>query len=347
LRAHFAGGFAHPARTFREYALLDLPQARERWLGLNELVDEGAFKTYEPRALAEDDDQIQFVWWSRGFIPIAEDGGGNLICVDLDPGPGGIRGQVIQWEMTEGPFGPVDEGLGVYLADYRNALETGALAFDESGMLERRTLRATGSKPQEELFAAVEAGDAATVSRLLAADKELLDLRNQYNEPLIIPAIQKHRTDVVEAFLDAGVDPNGRGPGGLLIGYAMSAASAGSVALLLQRGAVPRIDADGPPESIIACMLYGANFSDHAPEADYVSMLESLLQAGADPEVPFGGQTPLMKAAAFGSMTLVKRLLTAGARVDTVDEKGKDAAAYARSRRHRELAAFLAGSSSP
>ncbi|MFY0539436.1 ankyrin repeat domain-containing protein [Nannocystis pusilla] len=72
-------------------------------------------------------------------------------------------------------------------------------------------------------------------------------------------------------------------------------------------------------------------------------MLESLLRAGADPNVPWYGTTPLMMAAAFGSMALVKRLLAAGARVDAVDEKGKTAAAYAKSKRRKEIAEFLTG----
>ncbi|WP_096327437.1 ankyrin repeat domain-containing protein [Nannocystis exedens] len=343
LQAHFAGGLAHPSRSFMEYTLLELPQAYDRWSGLNDLVDQGVFKEAKPRALAEDQDSIRFVWWSRGFIPVAEDGGGNLMCADLDPGPGGTRGQIIKWEKTEGPLGPLAENIGAYLVDYRNSLEDGSLAFDESGFLERRKVRKKGSKTQEELFAAVEAGDAATVSRLLAADKTLLEVRNQYDEPLIIPAMQKKHTEVVRAFLDAGVDANTRGPSGSrILDYALSAQAAGTVALLLERGAIPLLDGKyGAPESIIASMLSSATFSDHAPEADYLSMLESLLRAGADPNVAWYGETPLMKAAQFGSMALVKRLLAAGASVDAVDDKGKTAAGHARSRRRKEVAAFL------
>ncbi|MCY0986488.1 ankyrin repeat domain-containing protein [Nannocystis sp. ILAH1] len=345
LKAHFAGGLGHPSRSFMEYTLLDLPLAYDRWTGLNELVDEGAFKKAKPRALDKDAGSIRFVWWSRGFIPIAEDGGGNLMCADLDPGPNGARGQIVKWEKTEGPLGPLAENIAAYLVDYRNSLQDGSLAFDESGFLERRKVRKTGSKPQEELFAAVEAGDAATVSRLLAADKSLLDVRNQYDEPLIIPAMQNQHTDVVRAFLDAGVDANTLGPsGGRILGYALSANAASIVALLLERGATPLLDGKwGTPESIIASMLNSSSFSDHAPEADYLLMLESLLRAGADPNVPWYGETPLMMAAAFGSMALVKRLLAAGARVDAVDDKGKTAAAHAKSKRRKEVAEFLAG----
>lgn len=37
------------------------------------------------------------VVWSKGWIPFAEDGGLNFLCIDLDPGPEGTTGQVIHW----------------------------------------------------------------------------------------------------------------------------------------------------------------------------------------------------------------------------------------------------------
>src|SRR5690349_11873828 len=40
------------------------------------------------------------VIWSKGWIPFAEDGGGNFLCIDLDPGPKGIVGQVLRWERS-------------------------------------------------------------------------------------------------------------------------------------------------------------------------------------------------------------------------------------------------------
>lgn len=35
--------------------------------------------------------------WRDGWIPFAEDLGGDLLVTDLDPAPGGTRGQVFQW----------------------------------------------------------------------------------------------------------------------------------------------------------------------------------------------------------------------------------------------------------
>ncbi len=40
-------------------------------------------------------------WWHDGWIPLAEHWGGDLICVDLDPAPGGKRGQLLWWRHAD------------------------------------------------------------------------------------------------------------------------------------------------------------------------------------------------------------------------------------------------------
>lgn len=49
-----------------------------------------------------DSGHLREVYWSPGWIPFAEDGCGNLICVDLDPGPAGTAGQIIEMEFQDG-----------------------------------------------------------------------------------------------------------------------------------------------------------------------------------------------------------------------------------------------------
>ncbi|WP_254512951.1 SMI1/KNR4 family protein [Anatilimnocola floriformis] len=41
--------------------------------------------------------------WRQRWLPIAVDAGGNLLAVDLDPGPQGSRGQVIAWNGSPPP----------------------------------------------------------------------------------------------------------------------------------------------------------------------------------------------------------------------------------------------------
>ena len=41
--------------------------------------------------------------WRQGWVPIAVDAGGNLLAVDLDPGPAGTRSQVFPWQNYGSP----------------------------------------------------------------------------------------------------------------------------------------------------------------------------------------------------------------------------------------------------
>jgi cell wall assembly regulator SMI1 len=41
--------------------------------------------------------------WRQGWVPIAVDAGGNLLGVDLDPGPAGTRSQVFAWHNNSSP----------------------------------------------------------------------------------------------------------------------------------------------------------------------------------------------------------------------------------------------------
>jgi len=54
----------------------------------NQFVPEGY--TSEPEGSILGDE-----WWRLAWIPLCGDGGGNHLCVDLDPAPGGTAGQVI------------------------------------------------------------------------------------------------------------------------------------------------------------------------------------------------------------------------------------------------------------
>lgn len=47
-------------------------------------------------------DYLKQVWWSKKWIPFAEDGCGNMKCIDLDPGSKGKRGQIMSMEIQDG-----------------------------------------------------------------------------------------------------------------------------------------------------------------------------------------------------------------------------------------------------
>lgn len=113
----------------REYTALPAAQILERWRDLEDLRKQGIFKKAEPHELSKDREEIRWTWWHHGWLPFAEDGGGNLYCIDLDPGPRGRRGQVIGWELHGGPIGPRARSFDIFLDDYAEQLESGDREF--------------------------------------------------------------------------------------------------------------------------------------------------------------------------------------------------------------------------
>lgn len=80
-------------------------------------------------------DRIKPVFWHPGWFPIAMDSGGNLMCVDLDPAPAGRFGQIVYWEMREGPFVSGHAGWGAWLATFRDELAAGKYGADANGRI--------------------------------------------------------------------------------------------------------------------------------------------------------------------------------------------------------------------
>ena len=65
--------------------------------------------------------------WNLGWLPITDPGNGNHFCVDLDPAPGGIVGQIIWFDRVEGPVRVVAEGFTEWLEQYASGLESGQI----------------------------------------------------------------------------------------------------------------------------------------------------------------------------------------------------------------------------
>jgi cell wall assembly regulator SMI1 len=111
--------------------------ARAHWRDLNQMIDDGRFG--DGRAPADKTGRrFQPVWWHRGWLPVAEDSrGASLLCVDLDPGPKGFRGQLIVWDPQTGPeVRPAS--LAGWFESFLDDLKTGREYVDEQGFLEHR-----------------------------------------------------------------------------------------------------------------------------------------------------------------------------------------------------------------
>lgn len=108
-----------------EYDGMSVPDLLSTWRGLTDLLSEGTFDSADPHELDPDNGCVRYRWWHPGWVPFAQDGGGNLHCVDLAPEPGGVRGQVFSWEIHGGPLPVRASSWEQFLTAYRNGLLSG------------------------------------------------------------------------------------------------------------------------------------------------------------------------------------------------------------------------------
>ncbi len=119
---------AYYGLCFFEYSGFDTVHIARNWQMLKELTDAGTFARAEPHV--ESDERMQACWWHPGWIPFAEDGGGNLICLDLAPAARGTWGQVFYWEIHGGPEHPCAPSFLAYLKRYHDDLLSGRYTYD-------------------------------------------------------------------------------------------------------------------------------------------------------------------------------------------------------------------------
>jgi cell wall assembly regulator SMI1 len=69
-----------------------------RWRTFKEAADGGVFAG----STAAPDDGVRCEWWHPGWLPVASNGGGDYLCVDLAPAEGGVAGQVVHFSHESG-----------------------------------------------------------------------------------------------------------------------------------------------------------------------------------------------------------------------------------------------------
>ena len=107
--------------------LLSLEETVGQWSVWHELLNSGDFDgiTSEPS------EGIKNNWWNDKWIPITHDGGGNHICMDLDPTNEGTKGQIIQmWHDSE-ERELIATSFSEWIQNYVNGLETGAYRYSD------------------------------------------------------------------------------------------------------------------------------------------------------------------------------------------------------------------------
>lgn len=77
---------------------------------------------------------IRLNWWNPRWVPVTWDGGGDHLCLDFDPAPGGVSGQVICFSHEIGPVDVVASSWKAYLERVATDLENGRLLFETDGL---------------------------------------------------------------------------------------------------------------------------------------------------------------------------------------------------------------------
>lgn len=109
--------------SLNEFTYLPLRSVLEIWEAMNESEAAGEFG--ERTIDAPEAKVVKPVWWHKGLIPFAQDGAGNLLCIDLDPGPKGSNGQITRFERNMGPAPTEHRSFGGWLTAYRDAVRAG------------------------------------------------------------------------------------------------------------------------------------------------------------------------------------------------------------------------------
>jgi ankyrin repeat protein len=208
----------------------------------------------------------------------------------------------------------------------------------------------------QELFQAIQAGDAERVQALVARDPALAAARDASGVSAVLLARYHHHDDVVPALLAANPpldafdaaavgdverlgelldDDPARADALAADGFFPLALAAyfcqpAAVRLLLERGA----DVHATARNAMGVQALHAAVAARSAES-----VRLLLDAGADPNVrQHGGWTPLMGAAAHGDDEIVDLLLGHGADPAAVNDGQRDAAALAAENGHAATA---------
>lgn len=110
--------------------VMSLEAIEVQWLQLNEWQQEDGYGIgWTP---TETVGPIKLIWWNPLRIPITDNGGGDPVTIDLDPGKGGHRGQVIKFNHEVGPVRVLAQGWSAWLQELADGLERGEYAYVES-----------------------------------------------------------------------------------------------------------------------------------------------------------------------------------------------------------------------
>lgn len=122
--------------SLTDYTYSPLHSVLSNWEMMSELDAKGKFNALEIEGTGAG--KIQPVWWHKGWIPFAEDSGGNMLCIDTAPGKRGKSGQILYMELQTGPQVSKYKSFSEWLDRYKKDLRQGKYEVGEDGFLNEK-----------------------------------------------------------------------------------------------------------------------------------------------------------------------------------------------------------------
>jgi cell wall assembly regulator SMI1 len=213
LEVHDGGG------SFESYEYLSTEEVHRWWRIWSSALEKGELEGREPAE--EGRGLLKPGFWDRHWVPFAADSVGNLLCIDLDPGPRGKAGQLIHFESQDG-IGPIAEpgkDFTGWLLGYRDRLRQGELVVDEEGFVDEPRVKPS-VKPVEEAPEELPLKLSDRVEKLIrkGAREELVGLLEKhglsanshliYERPLLGVAAEACNLEIVQLLVERGADIN-------------------------------------------------------------------------------------------------------------------------------------------
>lgn len=105
---------------------LPLDEIAQEWNMLKELLEMGDFEGLESQSV----EGIANLWWHIGWIPFADNGGGDYYCIDMAPTSTGTEGQIISHSHETGEHKIIARSLGEFLHNLANDLAEDIYTYD-------------------------------------------------------------------------------------------------------------------------------------------------------------------------------------------------------------------------
>jgi cell wall assembly regulator SMI1 len=121
------------APLFGGYEFNSLEQAAFHWAAWRDIRDQSTVEelavSFDSNVAVRPGHGVRKLYTHAAWIPFATDGGGNSLAIDLDPAPGGVRGQIVVIGPDEDERRVLAPGLAAFLTGLASMLEVGLLTI--------------------------------------------------------------------------------------------------------------------------------------------------------------------------------------------------------------------------